>query len=68
MDVALERARQWRADRNSFWRSAGIDLMGPVVPSQLSKAIAEAFVFVNLGYMPDIHRPPGQPAQRANCQ
>jgi hypothetical protein len=24
------------------------------------------FFFVNLGYMPDIHRPPGQPAQRAN--
>jgi hypothetical protein len=23
------------------------------------------FFFVNLGYMPDIHRPPGQPAQRA---
>ncbi len=24
------------------------------------------FFFCNLGYMPDIHRPPGQPAQRAN--
>jgi hypothetical protein len=40
IDVALERARQWRADRNSFWRWYRPN--GPRCPFT-AKSIAEAF-------------------------
>ena len=40
VEVALERARQWRVDRNSFWRWYRPN--GPSCPFT-AKAIAEAF-------------------------
>ena len=40
VEVALERARQWRVDRNSFWRWYRPN--GPTCPFT-AKAIAEAF-------------------------